>query len=193
MSRLHKNGHRFQFSVRTLVFITVIGAVVITWRQQWKQYERHNELQKRNELLQGQLFQRKSEAEFDIAINEVFQWLDMGRPKHRIAFQLLQPMCYEQERFVVIKRSLIGGSKSGLGVAVFASRSLVGGDLKTVAVLLHYQELVDVIHQDGHAELEDANQDGKLDVVFSPRCARRSIAYDISNGGFQKIEPPKCR
>jgi hypothetical protein len=195
--------HFFQFGLKSIMLITVICAVALTW---WRQRGLIEKLEATREELET----CKDELEFQQTVNRIFDVINVDKPKHRELLRVVQrftggPLFRLFGSFE--KRSVgfpIGDLPFEVVVLHHDSMSIPGGVI-SVAVLLQDREVVDFVVRDvstregsHQPHLEDADNDGKLDFVidchpgiWSPPGAKpHTIGYAITSDGFVEMTRP---
>ncbi len=182
-----------QFGLKTLLFLIVLCALVLTWWRQWKQ---------NSELIAMRFESRMLESEVDFLrhFHEVMGTLDLDKPEHRKVFANLRKMHAGWFATSVAKWN---GQRAGnrLEVMTFHYDTFSSpGCIRTVAVLLRDGELIDAVTREDdprgerhEVALEDANNDGNIDVVL--RCypgvwrpgPAFTIIYEITGDGFREF------
>lgn len=140
-----------------------------------------------------------SEAELQRICIRALCALDVERAKHRQLFNVIRRV--SDGNWGLIERATVGGPASGLEVAIFHDGSgMVPGSERSLVILLRNQQFVDAILRmsSNRAEshevvVEDADENGELDVVFRCRPGIWSeaepftITYAISAQGFERV------
>jgi hypothetical protein len=179
-----------QFSLTSVVLVTVICAVAITWWLRRRDQEEIRSLRATAESLQA-------EIEFRESVAGVCRSLDLRKPTHQLAMEVL--LTIDREGYE--RRSLVNGGEH-LDVAVFGYPSRVHpGSNYSGAVLLQGYEVVDIVIRNSstryehlEAKLEDHDQDGSIELVFHCQPANlnepsSAVRYSITNKGFARLTP----
>ncbi|MHC4403652.1 MAG: hypothetical protein ACYTG0_28685 [Planctomycetota bacterium] len=151
-----------QFRLKSLLLLTVICAVALTWWRQWKQGA---ELTAMHEKLQ----RLEAESEYQHNVNRVLRGLDLENSQHRQAFKVLR---YMSGGWLLnsCQQKPIGD----LEVLLFHSDTFsIPGSVDSVAAVLRDYELIDLVVRESNTrvewhdvEFQDTDGDGTVEVVF---------------------------
>lgn len=184
---------RFQFGIRLVMWITVVVAIFLSWWRLWSQEQEIAALRSRQEFL-----------ERDVALSrnafEVCRVLDLKNLQHRSAARLIYRIGPWPLNSTERREIMIGGRRAYV-IVLHEPGFSIPGEVSTVVALIDKNRVVDLIQREESTEieshdvrLEDANQDGELDVVIDGERGMRSqsqslkLAYSITAKGFRQIE-----
>ena len=179
-----------QFSLTSVVLVTVICAVAITW---WIRRRDQDEIR----ALRAKAESLRAEMEFYKSVNELCGALDVTRRAPRLALEML--LATDRERFD--RRSLTDAGER-LDVAVFSypSQAHPGVNLSG-AILLRHHNVVDILirhastrYEHHEVKIENHDQRGAVEIVFHCQPANlneasHTVRYGITKNGFAALTP----
>lgn len=185
--------HRWlQFGLNSLLLLTLIPALAITWWRQWKQSV---EIMTLREKLQ----QVESERDFQYNMFRVLREIDLENKQHRQAFETIQHMDCKWHFESFQQRQI-----DDLDILLFHHNTAFvnpGGWVGSVAAVLRNDTLIDLIVRSAGVRTEshdigfrDVDGDGVVEVVFDCRPGRwgtsepKTIAYQVLQNGHFQIE-----
>lgn len=185
--KTHRSWLRYRLG--TLVILTTVCAIGVTW---WRQWSLSAELAE----TRGELARQTSQLAMLEAIHEINRSLELTNPEHRVLFESLQDYGW---LFSSMDRRQVGTPDDKTEVILFQNDIImIPGRDESLAVLLSDGKLLDFVSrqtstrsESHHVMLEDVDCDGVLEVAFHCQPGMWSNASDpftlyhtVSKEGF---------